>query len=652
MLTEGRFWGVFFVDLSSQEAAEKSLLAMPNVCHLGDTIEAFKKHLTNSSLPWLLILDNADDPSLEIAQYFPAGNRGTILATTRNVQCRMYATIGYTELRDMDSDEAIDLLLRSADLDGDHEQLRDSALLIVRTLGFLPLAIAQAGASILQGICTIADYLEIYERSRTKLFSERSLQVTAAYEYTVYTTWEISVRSIREQSENEQSDTASDALELLNLFGFFHFNNITEEIFNSAWKTPVSLNEDPWWESKLPRLLQGERHASWNPLEFREAIGLLSRYSLIQISHHHHQISIHPLMHSWIRDSLSEEAQRNCWSTTMLIIALASKCQAYRFLSQPVLHAIHCLTTRDPEVYFVEGDFAFEMIEIATNLLDLSIKTKREKYFLVFAEMAVAYSRKFLGDCASTCKIAEGLAKIYVYTYNYQKGSDLLEEWLSVSTRVVGFAEWITMSMMYLLAKAYKETDRIPEALQLARSSVALLEESVLFTNPWYSEALATLASIDCSMGHDHSALKHLEDEVNSMERSALYSYRTLKNKYGEGFSCLLEPFGYDFGYICGVIFNLGRIYRCIGQAERGTSLIVRAIDIGTTLSVIDDFVLHYWREELECIPPQSQDSSRIETHEPSSLQRTEQKPRTEPKSRMKWRLWPKRRRQIEESSS
>lgn len=45
---------------------------------------AGKAWLSNQQKPWLLIIDNADDPDIDATRYFPGGERGTILLTTRN----------------------------------------------------------------------------------------------------------------------------------------------------------------------------------------------------------------------------------------------------------------------------------------------------------------------------------------------------------------------------------------------------------------------------------------------------------------------------------------------------------------------------------------------------------------------------------------
>lgn len=221
------FWGIFFIDTSSADMAEQAFSRMARVCKAGETMDSFRKCLTNSLEPWLLILDNADDPLLDISRFFPLGNRGTIIITSRNPDCKCHAPLRSREIRDMEIDEAITLLLRSGDLASEDQNTRDLALPIVQTLGHLALAVSHAGASIRQKTCSLEDYLYMYKRHRKKLLSNRRVQTSSDYKYTVYTTWEISVDSIKELARNDMEGAATNALELLTLFGFCHFDDIT-----------------------------------------------------------------------------------------------------------------------------------------------------------------------------------------------------------------------------------------------------------------------------------------------------------------------------------------------------------------------------------------------------------------------------------------
>ncbi|CAE6459332.1 unnamed protein product [Rhizoctonia solani] len=66
--------------------------------------------------PWLLILDNADDPSLAIRDYMPGGNHSSVIITTRLSGMISLARGTYSDcvVSGMDPDDALALLLRCA----------------------------------------------------------------------------------------------------------------------------------------------------------------------------------------------------------------------------------------------------------------------------------------------------------------------------------------------------------------------------------------------------------------------------------------------------------------------------------------------------------------------------------------------------------
>ena len=93
---------------------------------MGDDRDAFDKWLASRTEPWLLILDNADDLSLDISPYFPTGAGGTIIITTRNPQhdlCKI-AGGGSARIDQMDFEEATALLLKASGADENGQSSR------------------------------------------------------------------------------------------------------------------------------------------------------------------------------------------------------------------------------------------------------------------------------------------------------------------------------------------------------------------------------------------------------------------------------------------------------------------------------------------------------------------------------------------------
>ncbi|KAJ7862708.1 hypothetical protein B0H13DRAFT_1638541, partial [Mycena leptocephala] len=63
---------------------------------------------------WMLLFDNADDPSIDLFHFFPRCTHGNIIITSRNPQLAVHGPRSHSRVGDMDETDAIDLLLVSA----------------------------------------------------------------------------------------------------------------------------------------------------------------------------------------------------------------------------------------------------------------------------------------------------------------------------------------------------------------------------------------------------------------------------------------------------------------------------------------------------------------------------------------------------------
>ncbi len=626
-----RFWGIFFIDTSSVDIAEQGFSTMARICKVGERTEDFKRFLTNSQELWLLILDNADDPSVDISQFFPVGDRGTILVTSRNPESRRHATVGSRELREMECDEAINLLLRCSDLPSKNQNLRDLALPIVRTLGCLALAVNHAGASIRQGVCSLQDYLDNYTRHRKKLLSNKLVKAGSEYKYTVYTTWEISVESIKEIARKATDVSATNALELLTIFGFCHFDDITEDIFGSAWGNFARTEGYPWWASNLIGMIRDRRLQYWDSMVFNEAIRLLASYSLIHVSGSKNRISLHPLVHSWIRDSLSEELHLRWWNITISNLALALKYKSVQLQGQLKVHLRHCIGVRQINDLFPEDDVPLDRVEISRWVLDVYDRHPW-KDGLTISERAFEYSRRRFGDeCDSTCGLALQLAQTFISLSQYQKASDLLQGSLDVSIRVAGPAHPLTLLIMRLLSRAYMSLDRKQEALEVAQKKLAICEKSLDESDGIYQDALQEVAMVYDWLGRHKEAVVLFEKVLTNKKGTSseespnlLQSEFFLARAYGgsgqhqaalDMFERLLEKsqriLGEDHPNTFGLIANTAVEYNCTGQPEKGIPLIIKALDVGSRIG-LDIEELQRWEKWLIWLRSKSANTSSV----------------------------------------
>jgi hypothetical protein len=280
-------------------------------------MDAFKAWLSQKD-HWLLILDNADNPDLDVSKFFPARDRGTILITTRNRDLRKHQTAGTYCADQLPPKDAINLLLKTAaieDLEG--EEARKVAEGIVKELGYLALAIIQAGAVIRQGICSLDGFCDLYSKQKREVLeSGRTTSQTEEYEFSVFTTWEISIQKIQETP----GDHAKLALELLKIFSFMHFDNIQTDLFESAFKNSKYATGIPeFGASLLPNLMP----EGWNGLLWGKALKLLLGFSLITTSHSD-LISMHPLVHLWSRERLSAPERAAAWKTAFVTLSMST----------------------------------------------------------------------------------------------------------------------------------------------------------------------------------------------------------------------------------------------------------------------------------------------------------------------------------------
>lgn len=162
---------------------------------------------------WLMIVDGANDYKIfysgnddngfsALSKYLPSSPLGAILFTTRDRgAATKYACSNAINVEEMDDGESRELLQRSLQ----NQQLikdKDSVITLLKYLVNLPLAIMQVAAYLNAKMCTIAEYLEVYEESNDNIVKLLSKDFEDIRRYPdmknpVATTWLISFELIQ-----------------------------------------------------------------------------------------------------------------------------------------------------------------------------------------------------------------------------------------------------------------------------------------------------------------------------------------------------------------------------------------------------------------------------------------------------------------------
>ena len=347
MLSLIRFWGVFTVDASSPVNAQQSFIAIAKACGAAPNERAAKSWLSSSDRPWLLIIDNADDAKLEVEKYFPEGELGFTLITTRNPSVKMHGTIGerFYHFDRLDDGEASDLLLKAAEhYEPRTPSIMQLALAIIKKLGALPLAIVHAGNAIKARYCELTNYIPTFERTWELVRQDQSLADEDEDDefMKVYSSYEIVFRGL----EALKSRRYRDAVQLLQLFSFLHHEHVPFRLLiatvehpriqreadaqdmkdqNATREGSSSLLQTGFWLKIFRNVVESGMKKTFElrypvivptfvrdmeittnmddcTLRLRGALHCLTELSLLTHYEASDSYSMHPLVHTWVRD--------------------------------------------------------------------------------------------------------------------------------------------------------------------------------------------------------------------------------------------------------------------------------------------------------------------------------------------------------------
>ncbi|PVF94879.1 TPR-like protein [Serendipita vermifera] len=296
---------VFFVDASSEDRIKQdyqTIIRSRGATYRSAPYEAALQWFSTTESPWIVIADNADDPSLSLVPFLPKSRHGHFIVTSRNATRSLMAPNHSYHIGDMSVDDSITLLLRISGYEGSELNI-GHAKQVVLALGCLPLAVAQAAGYIHTHRC-LATYPEIYQDSRAQILSQRSNELPHDYSLSVATTLDMSFTKLPERSKD-----------VLLIFSFFHNTSISHNIITTAAQNKffyASGNASRADDDKLDDIKQESANfcgifcprGHWSEYEFNEIIQPCLQYSLLQVitsQDQHKFYSMHILVQTWLR---------------------------------------------------------------------------------------------------------------------------------------------------------------------------------------------------------------------------------------------------------------------------------------------------------------------------------------------------------------
>ena len=252
---------------------------------------------------WLLVFDNADNPEW-LWSFFPNNLGGHVLITSRSKRFDVLEIANPLEIPLLTIDEAIDFwrIRIGRELP---PQERKAAAALAKDLGYLPLAMEQAGAFLRDKNISFVTYLDRYNERLNKLknfpaitgdFTEPEKINTEDLKRrrSVFTTWSLNFEAIKQES--------SAAAELLYLSSYLFPDKIP---FHLITTYPQLLG------GILSGSLQHENESAIDQLTF--LLGIIEKYSLVKSNLYLEIYSIHRLVQDILREELAKEGKLITW---------------------------------------------------------------------------------------------------------------------------------------------------------------------------------------------------------------------------------------------------------------------------------------------------------------------------------------------------
>lgn len=492
---------IIFIDASSVESLKsgivncvKALDLRFNPASVNEALGLLAQPKGFISRNWLLIFDNADDSNIMLQKFFPKCDHGSILITTRNPMLGNLAPEHHLSLDVMSPSEAVEVLLQvvlgpkaghsSADI--------RIASGIVEQLGYLPLAIVQAGCYIKMQNC-LKDYPNLLQRNRARLLRHPALaqRDSLKYDHSVYAAFDVALEAL-----------SSHTLQFLSILSFLHFSHFPRLLIQLAASRQFAyqrydlLERDSNFEDTVNLLQATLCPGGILRTEILDQILMeLQQYSFVTLVTTRNIVTLrfHPLLHAWAQDRLSVE-DCNRYRAAALRLVMCGTDEDESDLVEFIVPQLRPFTARVDELH-INDQAAIAAVVYSS---DHNTKKLVATWGSISQRVRAVHSETHIRSTKASLELANAY-----WMHNEWRGAEwLARRVVKLRTDTLGFDHSETLESMAYLARGLRRTGRISEAkglyikiLQIRRPSSE--EKSRGYSDILYELALCYMASED-----------------------------------------------------------------------------------------------------------------------------------------------------------
>ncbi|KAI9773562.1 MAG: hypothetical protein M1840_006836 [Geoglossum simile] len=535
------YTSVFWLDGKSEESLVQSFLSIANRLPKSQILNFNAQEIRGTeeskeraqdvlqwfalegNFKWLLIFDNIDRTSFgasdsdaeslasyNITHYFPRGDVGTIIITTR---LQRLADLGDAiNLRKIDMRNSILILEKHAgkrlkqssnfiaDKEGaEIEEFDPDAVALVKRLEGLPLALVFAGSYIRS--TTIAKYLEFYTNSWNDLHETMNIR----HDYprrTIITTWAISYQELKRKDQG--------AAKLLQFWGCLD----NQDLWFQLLRWPRYRAQAPGWLCQITA----------TEVCFMETIRTLLDYSLIEQKEGSHSYSMHAVVHDWIREFVNREGGDDLFRLGVTSVGLAVPTRderSYWTVQRRLLPHANRLSgySRKKKLFsmFQEEIDNTSYLQGLGALGNLYSDQGRLAEAETMYERALAGCEKALGpEHTSTLDIVNNLGNLFKSQGRLAEAEAMYERALAGCEKALGPEHTSTLDIVNNLGILYTNQGRLAEAEAMYERALAGCEKAL---GPEHTSTLDTVNNL----GILYSDQGRLAEAEAMYERAGIY---------------------------------------------------------------------------------------------------------------------------------
>jgi tetratricopeptide (TPR) repeat protein len=567
-----RFSVIWWISAESSVSTAESLAALARALEIDETAdqkEIIRKVWVELGRRrrWLLIYDNVE-PGRHLDQLWPSSGSGSVIVTSRSPAWG--GLVDTTLAVDVFTPEHAQTFLRKRSKADDGPAVK----MVSEKLGYLPLALDQAGAYIEETQISVEEYDSLYSAGTTRLLE---LGYPDRYDRTVATTLSMQIQ--------EACDDHACSKDLLGVIAFLAPDDIPR-----------------WLLTGHPHVLHDElRSAVSDPPEFHRLMTSLIGLALVRADPE--RIRVHRLLREILREQFTSKERTLYQSSAIRLVSAAFPRNSDEVSTWPTCgwllpHVLACTGEVDPLLPALCGDSG-GVLQAAGRYLHLRGEYLDARTFYLRA-LAVREHPE-AGAPADRAETLISLGRVHYHLADLPAAQRTTEAALGIFWALHGLRSLEVLGTMFHLSRVLRERDDLLKSEQVVRDALRALKDidgmrlpiaatglhvlgDVLWRRHDLGSALAAfrqaleirqdlsdaVPTVDLAASHKHVGIILLEmGRLADAERELRRAYDLFLAEYGHDHPDVVDV----DGHLAEVIRRMGRLEEALERAERALRL-------------------------------------------------------------------------------